>query len=145
MSKAITHGNWTLEHMDGTPVMSGEMLETHNGDQYRITGGRPPHKPSSTGRVWVEGGGEFFPTVFDLRWMEFVPATLPDSVPRTPASQAMYIDEGGTRCPFCGSHDITGDEVNIDAGTAWQDVFCNDCSEEWQDTYTLTGYATTNK
>lgn len=65
--------------------------------------------------------------------------------PEYPATQEMYLDEGGTRCPFCGSHDITGDDVNIDAGSAWQDVFCNDCSSEWQDTYTLTGYATTNK
>lgn len=145
MSKAITHGNWTLERLDGTPVCIGETLSTGGGDRYIITGGRPPHKPASTGRVWVEGGGEYFPTVFDLRWMEFTPAPIPDSVPRTPASQAMYIDEGGTRCPFCGSHNIEGQEVNIDAGTAWQDVHCNDCPEEWQDTYTLTGYATTNK
>jgi hypothetical protein len=70
MSKAITHDNWTLERTDGTPVCIGEMLESHRGDQYRITGGRPPHKPSSTGRVWVEGGGEYFPTVFDLTWVD---------------------------------------------------------------------------
>lgn len=68
--QVITHDNWTLTHMDGTPACVGELLETHNGDQYRITGGRPPHKPSSTGRVWVAGGGEFFPTVFNLKWVE---------------------------------------------------------------------------
>ena len=56
-----------------------------------------------------------------------------------------YIQEGGTRCPFCGSHDIAGQEINIDAGAAWQDVCCNECGNEWQDTYTLTGYANTNK
>jgi len=56
-----------------------------------------------------------------------------------------YIAEGGTRCPFCGSLDIEGQEVNIDAGQAWQDVYCNHCRKEWQDTYTLTGYADTNK
>jgi hypothetical protein len=70
MNEAITYEAWTLTHMDGTPVCIGEMLETHRGEQYRITGGRPPHKPSSTGRVWVEGGGEYFPTVFDLKWVE---------------------------------------------------------------------------
>jgi Zn ribbon nucleic-acid-binding protein len=52
-----------------------------------------------------------------------------------------YIQEGGTVCPFCKSYDIQGQEVNIDAGSAWQDVSCNKCGHEWQDTYTLTGYA----
>ena len=56
-----------------------------------------------------------------------------------------YVAEGGTRCPYCGGIDIQGQEVNIDAGQAWQDVICNTCGHEWQDTYTLTGYATTNK
>jgi len=71
MSKAITHDNWTLVHSKtNEPVCIGDTLKTHRGDQYRITGGRPPHKPSSTGRVWVEGGGEYFPTVFNLKWVE---------------------------------------------------------------------------
>jgi hypothetical protein len=70
MSKAITHGNWALEHEDGTPVVIGETLSTGRGDRYVITGGRAPHKPSSTGRVFVEGGSEFFPNVFDLKWVE---------------------------------------------------------------------------
>ena len=56
-----------------------------------------------------------------------------------------YIDNGGTQCPYCNSHDIEGQEVNIDAGSAWQDVTCNHCGQQWQDTYTLTGYASTNK
>ena len=60
-------------------------------------------------------------------------------------TNAEYLDEGGTVCPFCKSHDIQGQEINIDAGSAWQDVNCNQCSQDWQDTYTLTGYATTNK
>ncbi len=59
-------------------------------------------------------------------------------------TNGQYIKVGGTRCPFCESLDITGNEVNIDAGVAWQDVYCNECHQEWQDTYTLTGYATTN-
>lgn len=56
-----------------------------------------------------------------------------------------YIDNGGTRCPHCNSYDIEGQEINIDAGSVWQDVICNHCGKEWQDTYTLTGYASTNK
>jgi hypothetical protein len=142
MKEAIKHGQWALVHqVSGTPVCVGETLSSGRGDRYTITGGRPPHKPASTGRVWVEGGGEYFPSVFDLEWRESPEPTLE----RAPDTNAEYVAHGGTQCPFCGSHDITGDEVNIDAGSAWQDVFCNDCAAEWQDTYTLTGYATTNK
>ena len=56
-----------------------------------------------------------------------------------------YLDNCGTKCPYCGSHDITGGAVQIEAGSAWQDVICNSCDKEWQDTYTLTGFADTNK
>ena len=70
MNEAITYDNWTLQHADGTPVCVGETLTTHRDETYVIEGGRPPHKPSSTGRVWVEGGGEFFPTVFNIKWVE---------------------------------------------------------------------------
>jgi DNA uptake protein ComE-like DNA-binding protein len=68
---------------------------------------------------------------------------------QTTAGQAMtsneYIEQGGTVCPFCKSQDIEGQEVNINAGSAWQEVSCNQCSQEWQDIYTLNGYASTNK
>lgn len=142
MSNAITHGDWTLERMDGTPVCIGEMLETHRGDRYTITGGRPPHKPASTGRVWVEGGGEYFPSVFDLTWVEFKLPPLPDSVPRTPASQAMYLDEGGTRCPFCGSDAVYAGNTHLRKGGLDQEVNCGECQSTWYDQHTLTGYTT---
>jgi hypothetical protein len=70
MNEVITYDNWTLQHADGTPVCVGETLTTHRDETYVITGGRPPHKPSSTGRVWVEGGGEYFPSVFNIKWVE---------------------------------------------------------------------------
>jgi len=56
-----------------------------------------------------------------------------------------HIDNGGTQCPYCNSQDITGEDIHIEAGAAWQEVSCNDCGQEWQDTYTLTGYASANK
>jgi len=138
MSKAIKQGIWVLSHKDGSPVYVGETVTDFRGDQASITGGRPPHKPSSTGRVTINRDGEtyqLYPSVYDLTWQK----------ERAPDTNAEYLAHGGTQCPFCGSYDITGDEVNIDAGSAWQDVFCNDCPAEWQDTYNLTGYATTNK
>jgi hypothetical protein len=44
--------------------------------QFKLSGGTPPHKPSSTGRVygaWVSDpdfSREYFPQVFDLRWVK---------------------------------------------------------------------------
>jgi hypothetical protein len=44
--------------------------------QFKLSGGTPPHKPSSTGRVygaWVSNpdfSREYFPQVFDLRWVK---------------------------------------------------------------------------
>jgi len=57
----------------------GDILRTADGEEWMLIGGRPPHKPSSTGRVFVEympepheeggtGTREFFPGVFDLKW-----------------------------------------------------------------------------
>lgn len=56
-----------------------------------------------------------------------------------------YLDECGQVCPHCSSINLSGDHVQIDAGSAWQDITCDDCGKEWQDTYTLTGFASTNK
>ena len=66
----ITHDNWKLVDKDGNIVHHGYKGTTHRGEEYVITGGRPPLHLGSTGRVWVEGGGEYFPTVFDLKWEE---------------------------------------------------------------------------
>ena len=52
-----------------------------------------------------------------------------------------YISKGGVLCPNCGSWDIAGGGVDIDAGIAWQEISCNSCNAEWTDTYRLTGYA----
>ncbi len=56
-----------------------------------------------------------------------------------------HIENGGDQCPHCNSKEIQGGCIYFDTGSAWQEVTCNDCGKEWQDLYTLTGYATTNK
>lgn len=48
-----------------------------------------------------------------------------------------YIRRGGVRCPFCGHEDIQGDSVNIEAGEAWQEVWCGRCERVWHDVYRL--------
>ena len=50
-----------------------------------------------------------------------------------------YIARRGTRCPFCQCEDIEGSSVEIDAGSASQDITClNDkCGKSWTDIYQL--------
>ena len=41
-------------------------------------------------------------------------------------------------CPFCGSHEIAGGDINAEHDEAWQTVGCNDCGEKWQEIYRRT-------
>lgn len=48
-------------------------IEREDGSTMFVTGGRPPHKPSSTGRIYVEENGgsrEYYPSVADCAWEE---------------------------------------------------------------------------
>lgn len=61
--------HWRLLHDSGYPITKGMMIMKHDGVIVSIHGGRPPHKPSSTGRVWInEQSQEYFPNVFDMKW-----------------------------------------------------------------------------
>ena len=59
-------------------VQAGELFLARDGVLYQVTDsiGRPPHKPSSTGRMHVQAvtdgdpwTQEFFPTVFGCKWV----------------------------------------------------------------------------
>ena len=53
-----------------------------------------------------------------------------------------YVRIRGVRCPFCGSGDgITGEHIEVDAGGAYQDVWCASCGKSWVDEYKLVGYS----
>jgi hypothetical protein len=66
----VNYGEWRLVHeRTGKPVLVGDVIFDFRGNAATVKGGMPPNKPSSTGRVWVEGG-EYFPSVFDLKWVE---------------------------------------------------------------------------
>lgn len=58
----------TLVH-EGTlvPVKQGEVVQTFRGESIAISGGYPPRKPGSTGRVWSDSD-EVFPSVCNLAW-----------------------------------------------------------------------------
>ena len=74
----ITKKGWALVHKEtGIGVTEKEIVVSKDDVFWIVQGGTPPHKPSSTGRVWVATNGgewnrEFFPTVFNLEWRETV-------------------------------------------------------------------------
>jgi len=71
MNQIIISELKTLRSMTtGEPVRIGDIVKTFRGEPCTISGGRAPHKPASTGRVWVEEfSQEYFPSVFDLEWV----------------------------------------------------------------------------
>ena len=77
MDILIQKQGWTLWYQDERgEVYAKELIRSSKGEQWVIEGGTPPHKPSSTGRVWVRllddptWNREFFPTVFGMEWRE---------------------------------------------------------------------------
>lgn len=64
---------WTLTRSDGTEVNIGDALTYSNGLETTCQGGAVPHKPGSTGRVWVGEKNverEYYPSVFNLTWVK---------------------------------------------------------------------------
>jgi hypothetical protein len=51
-----------------------------------------------------------------------------------------YVNNGGNCCPQCEATDLEGTFVEVQSGSAYQRVSCNDCGAAWTDTYTLTGF-----
>lgn len=48
-----------------------------------------------------------------------------------------YLKVSGNHCPYCRSHDICGDHVEVNDGGAWQEVVCMECERRWTDIYKL--------
>lgn len=53
--------------------------------------------------------------------------------------EEQYLEAGGMFCPYCGSNDLSASEIQADGKSAWCDIQCLSCAEEWKDIYTLTG------
>tara|TARA_R110001632_G_scaffold26343_1_gene71274 strand:- start:1654 stop:1884 length:231 start_codon:yes stop_codon:yes gene_type:complete len=72
----ISKKGWILVNANNERVVEKELVTTKDGENWIVEGGVPPHKPSSTGRVWVsllsnpKHNRDFFPTVFNLKWQE---------------------------------------------------------------------------
>jgi hypothetical protein len=59
----------------GEPVRLGDHVETFRGERAILLGMSEPHKPSSTGRVYIQleeskASREFFPSVIGADWIE---------------------------------------------------------------------------
>lgn len=76
----VERDGWTLVRSDSKdPVCKGYALVSSRGELAILAGGAPPHKPASTGRVYVVEGTdlangshysrEYFPSVFGLEWI----------------------------------------------------------------------------
>ena len=67
---------WKLFNKDHQEVKANDVLTSHLDEKYCVARsiGEPPHKPSSSGRIYVraEGGLEmaYYPTVFDCYWRD---------------------------------------------------------------------------
>ena len=78
ITKTIDETIWQLQEVDGLKVEVGSIqTSTRDGKtlKFKIQGGTPPHKPSSSGRIWVtditnKHNREFFPSVCGLKWVE---------------------------------------------------------------------------
>lgn len=55
----------------------------------------------------------------------------------TEEQKQTYIQGGAIVCPFCGSEDIGGRAVEVEAGTATQGVSCHACRKYWTDIYKI--------
>lgn len=67
--------NWAgnickLVNESGEEINIGHQFEDERENRLLLLeGGRAPHKPSSSGKVYVSGG-EYFPHVFGFKWVD---------------------------------------------------------------------------
>ena len=65
--------DWKLVSKDtGKEAKFGDKLTSFRYETYKLIGGSPPHKPSSTGSIYVVNSAEedecYYPSVFGLKW-----------------------------------------------------------------------------
>lgn len=58
---------WDSDAQEG--VLKGTKAADFRGHVDTIVGGRAPHHSGSTGKVWTADGREYYPGVFDMRWV----------------------------------------------------------------------------
>ena len=64
--------NWSLVTESGELAVEGAEYLTFRGEKVILTGGRPPHKEGSSGKVYLQEGTstrEYYPSVINLKWV----------------------------------------------------------------------------
>ena len=99
---------WVLQDEHGQSVPTGTFLKSNRDEQegrrFELQGGRPPHKPSSTGRVYgkwsaiddnvdvvLGANSEYYPQVFGLSWVDRSPIPTADSSEKTDEPSGQLI------------------------------------------------------
>ena len=63
--------SWLLiDEVTQHSVAKGDVVSSFRGERATIVGGSAPHTPNSTGRVEVDTGRTFYPSVFGLKWIK---------------------------------------------------------------------------
>ena len=108
ITKTIDETTWQLQDSDGLKVEVGSLqTSTRDGKtlKFKIQGGTPPHKPSSTGKVygcWFsldENGdeivdqatSEYYPQVFNLAWVDTTPVLAAPQKTDEPSGQLIGV------------------------------------------------------
>ncbi len=60
----------------------------------------------------------------------------------TEEQKKAYLEDGGSRCPFCESNDLATSSWSGYRRECWYDVECENCGEEWVALMHLTGVTT---
>lgn len=55
----------------------------------------------------------------------------------TDEQRKKYVAQSGINCPECGSSNIEGGHIEVDAGGAHQEIICKACGISYTDLYRL--------
>jgi hypothetical protein len=74
----MIHNDYILVDKDGNEIEVGSIVSNSDGKQYILVGGASPHKPSSTGFVYVKDiripdndfTHKFYAQVIDAKWID---------------------------------------------------------------------------
>ena len=121
---------WVLQDEHGNLVPTGTFLKSNKDEQqgrhFELQGGRPPHKPSSTGRVYgkwsaidenvdvvLGANSEYYPQVFNLAWLDRSPIPS-DSSEKTDSPSGQLIGVIITAMINDGIKAAMGDLIKIE-------------------------------
>ena len=107
ITKTIDGKTWHLQDSDGLKVEHGS-TQTSKLDEprkFKIDGGTPPHKPSSTGRIYgrwftvdendveimSESTNDYYPQVFNLTWVDTTPVLAAPQKTDEPSGQLIGV------------------------------------------------------